>query len=66
MTPGSAQTVKYKYTYLVPIFLRFFFNRVLARKQEVIDTFRRNVLQKNLLEEVGMDRLVLVEGRSRR
>ncbi|CAN0176197.1 unnamed protein product [Laminaria digitata] len=33
---------------------------------EVIDTFRRNVLQKNLEEEVGMDRLVLVEGRSRR
>lgn len=35
-------------------------------QQEVIDTFRRNALAKNLEEEIGQDRLVLVEGRSRR
>ena len=37
-----------------------------AMQQEVIDTFRRNALAKNLEEEIGQDRLVLVEGRSRR
>ncbi|CAN0471254.1 unnamed protein product, partial [Scytosiphon promiscuus] len=34
------------------------------RGQEVIETFRRNALAKNLEEEIGMDRLVLVEGQS--
>lgn len=32
----------------------------------MIETFRRNALAKNLEEEIGKDRLVLVEGRSRR
>lgn len=32
----------------------------------MIETFRRNALAKNLEEEIGQDRLVLVEGRSRR
>ncbi|CAM9365651.1 unnamed protein product [Scytosiphon promiscuus] len=36
------------------------------RLEEVIETFRRNALAKNLEEEIGMDRLVLVEGQSRR
>ena len=34
--------------------------------QEVIETFRHHVLEKNVEEEVGKLRLVLVEGRSRR
>eukprot|EP00903_Cladosiphon_okamuranus_P022104 g20326.t1 len=36
------------------------------RLEEVIETFRKNALAKNLEEEIGQDRLVLVEGRSRR
>ncbi|CAM9111226.1 unnamed protein product [Ectocarpus fasciculatus] len=36
------------------------------RLEEVIETFRRNALAKNVEEEIGKDHLVLVEGRSRR
>lgn len=44
----------------------FYYITDFSGKQEVIETFRRNALAKNLEEEVGKDRLVLVEGRSRR